>query len=281
MSTARRGARGPRGARGARARRAAGAALAAFASFAGPARARRRARVLGVLGAETCTWAPDAAGGTVELFGVQLSQVFSEAPRRGAAEAADAAELAAAFVTRKPRRRKNVALTAWSLGAAAGAASSPVYLVGALAGAEAGAGGASLRLRLEQAPAQARASRPPPAGGGAPPGARSCSVFLDPWTTQLGPGGEIPPAPFSHPWDVPSPYRDWERRRRWRAAERAPPRLPLTSVSEIKRGDRSHSAKVCFVDRLFLWVSDSSPPASVSCERSERPAPRAAPRDFP
>ena len=187
MPTARRGARGPRGARGARARRAAWAALAAFAALAGLARARRRARVLGVLAAETCTWAPDAAGGTVELFGVQLSQAFSEAPRRGAAEAADAAELATAFVTRKPRRRKNVALTAWiepdpsqSLGAAAGAAGSPVYLVGALAGAEAGAGGASLRLRLEQAPAQARASRPPPAGGGAAPGARSCSAFLDP-----------------------------------------------------------------------------------------------------
>ena len=200
MPTARRGARGPRGARGARARRAAWAALAAFAALAGLARARRRARVLGVLAAETCTWAPDAAGGTVELFGVQLSQAFSEAPRRGAAEAADAAELATAFVTRKPRRRKNVALTAWiepdpsqSLGAAAGAAGSPVYLVGALAGAEAGAeagaGGAPLRLRLEQAPAQAQASRPPAAGEGAAPGAlpaRSCSAFLDPTLEDAG-----------------------------------------------------------------------------------------------
>ena len=123
---------------------------------------------------------------------MQLSQAFSEAPRRGAAEAADAAELATAFVTRKPRRRKNVALTAWiepdpsqSLGAAAGAAGSPVYLVGALAGAEAGAGGASLRLRLEQAPAQAQASRPPPAGAGGP--THSCSAFLDP--TISGTGG--------------------------------------------------------------------------------------------
>ena len=84
---------------------------------------------------------------------------------------------------RRRRRRKNVAVTAWSPpGAGDGAAGSPVYLVGALAGAEAGAeagaGGAPLRLRLEQAPAQAGASRPPPAAAGAPP-ARSCSAFLD------------------------------------------------------------------------------------------------------
>ena len=56
--------------------------------------------------------------------------------------------------------------------------------MGALAGAEAGAGDRpSLRLRLEQAPAQAQASRPPAAGEGAAPGAlpaRSCSAFLDP-----------------------------------------------------------------------------------------------------
>ena len=144
--------------------------------------------MLGVLAAETCTWAPDATGGTLELVGVRLSQAFSEAPRRGAAEAADAAALAAAFVKRRRRRRKNVAVTAWGPpGAGDGAAGSPVYLVGALAGAEAGAeagaGGAPLRLRLEQAPAQAQASRPPAAGEGAAPGAlpaRSCSAFLDP-----------------------------------------------------------------------------------------------------
>ena len=164
------------------------AALAAVAALTAPAWAKRGPRVLGVLAADTCTWAPDAGGGTLELVGVQLSQVFSEAPRRGAAEAADAAALAAAFVTRRRRRRKNVAVTAWSPpGAGDGAAGSPVYLVGALAGAEAGAeagaGGASLRLRLEQAPAQAQASRPPAAGEGAAPGAlpaRSCSAFLDP-----------------------------------------------------------------------------------------------------
>ena len=163
------------------------AALAAVAALTAPAWAKRGPRVLGVLAADTCTWAPDAGGGTLELVGVQLSQVFSEAPRRGAAEAADAAALAAAFVKRRRRRRKNVAVTAWSPGAGAGAPASPVYLVGALAGAEAGAeagaGGAPLRLRLEQAPAQAQASRPPAAGEGAAPGAlpaRSCSAFLDP-----------------------------------------------------------------------------------------------------
>ena len=162
-------------------------ALAALAALAAPARAKRGPRVLGVLAAETCTWAPDATGGTLELVGVRLSQAFSEAPRRGAAEVADAAALAAAFVKRRRRRRKNVAVTAWSPGAGAGAPASPVYLVGALAGAEAGAeagaGGAPLRLRLEQAPAQAQASRPPAAGEGAAPGAlpaRSCSAFLDP-----------------------------------------------------------------------------------------------------
>ena len=149
--------------------------------------------MLGVLAAETCTWAPDATGGTLELVGVRLSQAFSEAPRRGAAEAADAAALAAAFVKRRRRRRKNVAVTAWSPpGAGDGAAGSPVYLLGALAGVEAGAaagaGGASLRLRLEQAPAQAQASRPPAAGEGAAPGAlpaRSCSAFLDPVNAEV------------------------------------------------------------------------------------------------
>ena len=181
-------------ARRAAARRAAGAALAALAAFAalaGPAGARRRGpRSLGVVAAETCTWAPDAGGGTLELSGVRLAQAFSEAPRRGASEAADAAALVAAFVKPKPRRRKNVAVTAWSPGAGDAGAGSPVYLVGALAGAEAGTGGAggaaTLRLRLEQAPAQAQASRPPPAGAGGP--THSCSAFLDPVISGSGTG---------------------------------------------------------------------------------------------
>ena len=122
---------------------------------------------------------------------MRLAQAFSEALRRGASEAADAAALVAAFVKPKPRRRKNVAVTAWSPGAGDAGAGSPVYLVGALAGAEAGTGGAggaaTLRLRLEQAPAQAQASRPPPAGAGGP--THSCSAFLDP--TISGDGGNF------------------------------------------------------------------------------------------
>ena len=111
-----------------------------------------------------------------------LAQFFAEAPRREARAAAPAS-LAAAFTKRRRRRRKNVAVTAWSPGAGAGAPGSPVYLVGALAGAEAGAGGAPLRQRLEQAPAQAQAFCLLAAGEGAAPGAlpaRSCSAFLDP-----------------------------------------------------------------------------------------------------
>jgi len=172
-------ARGARARRAARAGVAALAALAAAAGLAGPAAARRRERILGVVAAETCTWAPDASGGTLELSGVQISQVFSEAPRRGAGDITPA-EVVVNFVKRRRRRRKNVAVTAWSSGDGGAAAGSPVYLLGALASAEAGAGSAaSLRLRLEQAPAQAGASRPPPAAVGAPP-LRSCSAFLDP-----------------------------------------------------------------------------------------------------
>ena len=86
---------------------------------------------------------------------MQISQVFSEAPRRGAGDITPAG-VAAAFVKRKRRRCKNVAVTAWSSGNGAAAGGSPVYLMGALASAEAGAGGAaSLRLRLEQALVQA------------------------------------------------------------------------------------------------------------------------------
>ena len=54
--------------------------------------------------------------------------------------------------------------------------------MGALAGAEAGAGDRpSLRLRLEQSASQAQASQTPPATGeGAAVLARSCCAFFDP-----------------------------------------------------------------------------------------------------
>ena len=112
-----------------------------------------------------------------------LAQFFAEAPRREARAAAPAS-LAAAFTKRRRRRRKNVAVTAWDPSRDKGSAA-PVYLVGALAGAEADAGDRqSLRLRLDQSAAQAQASRTPPTtGGGAAGGAvlaRSCSAFFDP-----------------------------------------------------------------------------------------------------
>ena len=105
-------------------------------------------------------------------------------PKRGAWDATLEA-LARAFT--KPRKPKNVALTAWpsegeffSGGADAGTgAPPPRYLVGELAGAEAGP--AELRLRLRMSAAQARASAPGALPSPAPGlQAASCSLFLDP-----------------------------------------------------------------------------------------------------
>ena len=125
----------------------------------------------GVVAARACSWAPDpgGGGGALELTGVEVSQVFAESPKRGAANATLEA-LAQTFTA--PRKPKNVALTAWPSGGG------PRYLVGELTSAETGP--AELRLRLRMSAAQARASAP----GGLPspaPGfqAASCSLFID------------------------------------------------------------------------------------------------------
>jgi hypothetical protein len=154
--------------------------VAALAALAAPAWAKKKLKLLGVAAADNCTWVPSANGLEIELSAVTLAQSFAEAPRREAASTSPA-DLAAAFTMRRLKKLKNVAVTAWdSTGDVASAA--PIYFVGALAGAEAGAIGASMRLSLEQSVAQAQASKiPPPAAavaGGARP-ARFCSVFFD------------------------------------------------------------------------------------------------------
>ena len=140
---------------------------------------RRGPKVDGVVAARACSWAPDpgGGGGALELTGVEVSQVFAESPKRGAANATLEA-LAQAFTA--PRKPKNVALTAWVSGEAdAGAgAPPPRYLVGELTSAEAGP--AELRLRLRMSAAQARASAPGDLPSPAPGfQAASCSLFLD------------------------------------------------------------------------------------------------------
>ena len=132
------------------------------------------------MAARACSWAPDpgGGGGALELTGVEVSQVFAVSPRRGAANATLEA-LAQAFTA--PRKPRNVALTAWVSGEAdAGTgAPPPRYLVGELAGAEAGP--AELRLRLRMSAAQAQASAPDENLPSPAPGfqAASCSLFLD------------------------------------------------------------------------------------------------------
>merc|ERR1711903_269637 len=166
---------------------AAGLALAAGLRGAEAGRKKRRGpKVDGIVAARAFSWAPDpgGGGGALELTGVEVSQVFAVSPKRGAANATLEA-LAQAFT--KPRKPRNVALTAWPSGGG------PRYLVGELASAEAGP--AALRVRLRMSAAQARASAPgdPPSPA---PGFRaaSCSLFLDsiPWALP-------PPAP---PTDV-------------------------------------------------------------------------------
>jgi hypothetical protein len=129
--------------------------------------------------ARACSWAPDpgGGGGALELTGVEVSQVFTVSPKRGAANATLEA-LAQAFTT--PRKPRNVALMAWSSGEAdpGTGAPPPRYLVGELASAEAGP--AELRLRLRMSAAQARASAPENLPAPAPGfQASSCSLFLD------------------------------------------------------------------------------------------------------
>ena len=133
-------------------------------------------KVGGVVAARACSFVPDpeGGGGALELTGVEISQAFTEAPRRGAGNVTLEAH-AQAFTT--PRKPKNVALTAWP-GADTGTGGAPRYLVGALVGAEAGP--AELRLRLRMSAAQARASAPEALPS--PPGfqASRCSLLLDP-----------------------------------------------------------------------------------------------------
>merc|ERR1711903_206655 len=163
---------------------AAGLALAAACGGAEAGRNKRRGpKVDGVVAARACSWAPDpgGGGGALELTGVEVSQVFTVSPKRGAANATLEA-LAQAFTA--PRKPRNVALTAWvSGGGDAGTGGAPRYLVGELAGAEAGP--AELRLRLRMSAAQARASAPDENLPAPAPGfqAASCSLLLDPVRT--------------------------------------------------------------------------------------------------
>ena len=128
----------------------------------------------GVAAARACSWAPDpgGGGGALELTGVEISEVFTVSPKRGAANATLEA-LAQIFTT--PRKPRNVALTAWVSGEAdAGTGGAPRYLVGELVSAEVGP--AELRLRLLMSAAQASAANDPEAEFQA----ASCSLFLDP-----------------------------------------------------------------------------------------------------
>ena len=146
---------------------------------AGPQGGRRRGRPGLLVGPR-----PRGGGGALELTGVEVSQVFTVSPKRGAANATLEA-LAQAFTT--PRKPRNVALMAWSSGEAdpGTGAPPPRYLVGELASAEAGP--SELRLRLRMSAAQARASAPENLPSPAPGfQAASCSLFLDPWSRQWG-----------------------------------------------------------------------------------------------
>ena len=176
------------GARRSPARAAAALAVAglALAACGGAEAGRRRGRgpkVDGVVAARACSWAPDpgGGGGALELTGVEVSQVFTVSPKRGAANATLEALAQAFTASRKPR---NVALTAWPSGGG------PQYLVGELSSAEAGP--AELRVRLRMSAAQARASAPKNLPSPAPgfQGA-SCSLFLDPEATTGGFNGAL------------------------------------------------------------------------------------------
>ena len=184
-------AAGGRRGRRARARAAAAALLVGGLALAGGAlpgaeagrRRRRGPKIEGVVAARACAWAPDPAGGggRLELSEVATSEVFTVSPKRRGWSASPEALVRAFAGARKPR---NVALTAWPSGGAAGAGGAPRYLVGELVSAEPGPpAGSGLQLRLRMSDAQARASAPPTAP---PPGeegsgfqAASCSLFLD------------------------------------------------------------------------------------------------------
>ena len=108
---------------------------------------------------------------------MEVSQVFTVSPRRGAANATLEALAQAYTAARKPR---NVAVTAWVSGEAdpGTGAPPPRYLVVELTSAEAGP--AELRVRLRMSAAQARASAPGALPSPAPGfQAASCSLFLD------------------------------------------------------------------------------------------------------
>ena len=193
---------GRRRARWSRARVAAALVVAALAFAAGAlqgaearrGRKRRGFKVVGVVAARACSWIPDpeGGGGALELTGVEVSQIFTVAPKRRAANAT-LEELVQAFTA--PRKPRNVALTAWPSTEAGTGAAPPRYLVGQLLGAEVQASGTTpdttglrpplsessgLRLRLQMSAAQAQASAPENLPSPAPGfQAANCSLFLD------------------------------------------------------------------------------------------------------
>ena len=161
------------------------------------------------MAARACAWAPDptGGGGRLELSEVVTSEVFTVSPKRRGWSASPEA-LARAFVgARKPR---NVALTAWPSGGAAGAGGAPRYLVGELVSAEPGPPADSgLQLRLRMSDAQARASAPAaPAPGEGGSGFRPRSA-----------------ASSSMPWQDPKSRREPPHlgRNRYRRPARGPP----------------------------------------------------------
>ena len=190
-----------------------GLAVAAGGALPGAEAGRRRRRgpkVEGVVAARACAWAPDPAGGggRLELSEVATSEVFTVSPKRRGWSASPEALVRAFAGARKPR---NVALTAWPSGGAAGAGGAPRYLVGELVSAEPGPpAGSGLQLRLRMSDAQARASAPAaleaPAPGEGGPGfqAASCSLFLDAVAGSKVTQGA--PAPGAQP---PSPVGAW------------------------------------------------------------------------
>jgi len=173
------GARGARGARtrGSGAARAAFLAFAAFAALAALAAPtwakKRRLNLLGVATANNCSWGPGEDGSIEMKFtGVGLSQLFSEAPRRGAGNTTIPG-LLEIFTMNRIKKLKNVAVTGWDL---TGGVEAPVYLVGILAESEWPVGGneQNMNLGLFQSDAQKQASTTPPTGSAA-----RCSVFFD------------------------------------------------------------------------------------------------------
>ena len=112
----------------------------------------------------------------MKFTGVGLSQLFSEAPGRGAGNTTIPG-LLEIFTMNRIKKLKNVAVTGWDL---TGGVEAPVYLVGALTSLDVTAGdNTSIRLHLFQSEAQEQASKTPPTGPSAAGSAARCSVFFD------------------------------------------------------------------------------------------------------